>query len=220
MILPALLLLLAPAADGAPIYVTGRTWAPFISPMGEPFRARTTADDTLRLWFAAADRDGDGRLTLAEMVADADRFFTRLDEQGDGAIDPQDVIRYEWEIAPDVQLATPERRAPGSPKPPPEAVRRPREAGETLQGAARYALLNLPQPVAAADSDFNRSITRAEFRAAATARFALLDPARSGALDLAALELLRAKVFAEAKKRARRKVKPGEEEDERVGTPL
>jgi hypothetical protein len=29
-----------------PIVVKGHAWAPFISPMGEPFRARTIDDDT------------------------------------------------------------------------------------------------------------------------------------------------------------------------------
>ena len=33
-----------------------------------------------------------------------------------------------------------------------------------LQGAARYGLLNIPQPVAGADADFNRAITLDEFR--------------------------------------------------------
>ena len=39
--------------------------------------------------------------------------------------------------------------------------------GGGLQGAARYALLNIPEPVAAADTDFNRGITLEEFRQAA-----------------------------------------------------
>src|SRR5690349_20909823 len=62
--------LLAPAtlasAAGAqvtprtPINVVGHAWAPFISPMGEPFRAHTKADNTLAMWFSQADRNGDG----------------------------------------------------------------------------------------------------------------------------------------------------------------
>ena len=54
MPLSLLLVLLAPAAtvpSSAPITVTGHAWAPFISPMGEPFRARTPDDDTLADWF-------------------------------------------------------------------------------------------------------------------------------------------------------------------------
>ncbi|MEO6433760.1 MAG: hypothetical protein ABIO29_07270 [Sphingomicrobium sp.] len=224
MIIPVLLAISAAApAQEAPILIVGRTWAPFISPMGEPFRAKTTTDDTLRLWIAKADANRDGAVSLAEMLADADRFFTRLDDGGDGALGPDDIIRYEWEIAPDIQIGSPQRRAPGVPAPPkpPETARRKFDYKDApLQGAARYALLNFPQPVAAADSNFDRSITRAEFRAAATYRFQLLDTGHSGALTFASLDAQRAKVFADAKKRAKRKVKPGEEDDERVGGPL
>jgi len=73
------MLLLGIVASGAqaqvspksPITVTRHQWAPFISPMGEPFRARTPTDDTLADWFAKADRNHDGVLTANEMVADA-----------------------------------------------------------------------------------------------------------------------------------------------------
>ena len=51
------------------------------------------------------------------------------------------------------------------------------------QGAARYALLNMPEPVAAADADFNRAITLAEFRQAALDRFQLLDKKHAGHAD-------------------------------------
>ena len=61
------LLILAAACAGrspsTPINVTGHAWAPFISPMGEPFRARTATDDTLADWFYQADRNHDGYLT-------------------------------------------------------------------------------------------------------------------------------------------------------------
>ena len=62
--------------------------------------------------------------------------------------------------------------------------------GGARQGAARYSLLNIPEPVAAADADFNRSITLDEFRTAALARFQLLDTARQGRLSLAQLEAI------------------------------
>ena len=73
MLLPAIILsLLASAAPeqpspSSPILVTGHAWAPFISPMGEPFRARSTAEDTLAKWFAQADRNHDGVLTVDEI---------------------------------------------------------------------------------------------------------------------------------------------------------
>ena len=44
----AALALAAQADDEPPITVLGLPWAPFISPMGEPFRARSSGDDPLR----------------------------------------------------------------------------------------------------------------------------------------------------------------------------
>ncbi len=46
---------------------------------------------------------------------------------------------------------------------------------EGLQGAGRFGLLNIPEPVASTDGDFNRTITQAEFVAAADRRFDMLD---------------------------------------------
>ena len=52
-------------------------------------------------------------------------------------------------------------------------------------------MLNIPEPVAAADTDFNRAVTLDEFRQAALTRFALLDSAHQGRLTLPQLEALR-----------------------------
>ena len=226
----------APASPSAPITVTGRPWAPFISPMGEAFRAHTAADDTLAKWFYQADRNHDGYLTAAEMQADADRFFATLDTTPDGQIDPDELAHYEWEIAPEIQVMSKTRRTPGQPAPvvkaeadddhPRERQREQRKrreeayaslglAGE-LQGAARYSLLNIPEPVAAADTDFNRAVTREEFRQAALGRFQLLDSAHQGRLTLAELEALPHAPDPDRKKRKREK----DARDIRVGNPL
>lgn len=238
MPLSLLLVLLAPAAtvpSSAPITVTGHAWAPFISPMGEPFRARTPDDDTLADWFGQADRDHDGVLTAEEMRADAERFFGKLDSNHDGEIDPDELANYEYEIAPDIQVMSSTKRAPGTPAPASRQSRNPDDEmsrdrqnarrdqdyarlgiGGALQGAARYGLLNLPEPVAAADSDFNRGVTLDEFRQAAIARFQLLDTTRSGALTLAQLQAMRPAPTDKAQRRTRRE----DADDTRIGNPL
>jgi len=221
--IPLLIALMAAAPAEEKIVVTGHGWAPFISPMGEPFRAKTKADDTLAMWFTKADLNRDGWLTVEEMQADARRFFLRLDDDEDGAIGPDELVHYEWEVAPDVQLSSRARSAPGI-IPPKEKKRDrpdPRRRDPFLQGAARYSLLNLPEPVAAADANFNRSITLAEFERAASDRFSLLDTARRGSLNLPELVQLRERMIAEAAKKDRRRQRPGEDEDDqRVATPL
>jgi hypothetical protein len=208
-----LVAMLAPAQppQPAPITVIGHPWAPFISPMGEPFRAHTPTDDTLADWFRKADRNGDGLLTADEMQADAERFFAKLDTDHDGEIGPDEISAYEYQVAPEIQAMSRTRRPPGQPAPVTtdsddndsagdRTSSRHRRHGEevdaslglagALQGAARYSLLNMPEPVAAADTDFNRSITLDEFRQAAIARFDLLDSAHRGSLTLTDLKAL------------------------------
>jgi hypothetical protein len=218
----------ATAADDPPITVTGRPWAPFISPMGEPFRARVAGEDTLARWFNKADRNRDGVLTSDEMEADADRFFARLDTDRNGQIEPEELMQYEWEVAPEIQVASRWKRSRPAAESPAqassrEATRRrdqvervPSSDGLAygLQGAARYALLNIPQPVAAADTDFDRAITLGEFRHAARYRFQLLDSKRQGRLTLPGLADL-----LPSPSRTGRLAKP-RKNDTRVGVPL
>ena len=229
----AIVAFLAAAAqpEAAPIMVRGYAWAPFISPMGEPFRAKSTSDNTLAMWFYQADRNRDGLLTRNEMQADADRFFATLDLNHDDEIDPDELANYEWEVAPEIQVNSKWRRSRGDPLPTKvenKNKRAKREqdwtnvgwhgggSNDLLEGAARYSLLNMPQPVAAADADFNRGISLTEFRHAAAQRFGMLDTKGAGALNLAELVAL-----VPTKPSGRFRPKPAKKvPDKRVGTPL
>ena len=199
-------------AEDGPITVRGYPWAPFISPMGEPFRSRAANDDPLARWFGGADRDADGTLTLAEMESDAARFFATLDLDGDRQILPPEFVSYEWETAPEIQVNS-RWRDPRGEGP---SIRKGRRSGGYdpygLQGAARYALLNIPQPVVSADADVNRAVTPEEFRQAAALRFGLLDRNSSRGLDLAEL---RAQLPPTRKDQRRSK---HDDPDKRVGT--
>jgi len=215
------------AAQEPPITVTGYPWAPFISPMGEPFRGGANRVAPIARWFGQADRNRDGALTADELQADADRFFARLDSNEDGQIDPQELNAYEWEIAPDIQVNSNWKRPRGQPAPAavkPKRGDRGRKPGEDghdgyqidgLQGAARYGLLNIPQPVASADADFNRVVTLVEFRQAASYRFGLLDNRGLGGLSLQELEG-RLPARPEGKRAKPRK----DAVDRRIGLPL
>jgi EF hand domain-containing protein len=59
-----------------------------------------------------------------------------------------------------------------------------RKAPRIWEGAAAYGLLAEPEPVAAADTDLDGRITKAEFQAAAERRFKLLDKRKDGKLTL------------------------------------
>ena len=209
------LLLSAALAEDAPITVKAYPWAPFISPMGEPFRSHTAGEAPIAGWFAKADANHDGSLTADEMLADADRFFKKLDGDQDGRIDREEMKTYEWEIAPEIQVNSDWRRprGGGSWKQPDDAHDGYHASG--LQGAARYGVLNLPQPVAGADADYNRIVTLAEFRQAASYRFTLLAGQEQGRIGLAELEE-RLPIRPKGKRAKRKK----DEKDTRIGLPL
>ncbi len=148
----------------------------FIAPMGQPFRAAADASDPMGTWIAQADADRDGTVSRAEFLKDADAFFTRLDTDRDGELIPSEISAYEMTL-PETRLYVP--RGVGAPAP-----RQKRKKDERYDvpaaGAGRYAFLNIPQPVASADADFNRGVTRAEVAAAAADRFARIDAMQAG----------------------------------------
>lgn len=166
----------------------------FISPSGEPFRGASGLAD----WFALADRDGDTLLTLAEFRLDAENHFRRLDRDGDGRIDGFENQAYERDVVPEItRLRLPgEAASAAADGSAPERPRRAwfgRAAPSERQGAARYGLLNIPQPVRNADTDLSGRVTWAEWGQAAERRFQTLDADGDGVLTLAALEALRSR---------------------------
>lgn len=179
----------------------------FISPMGEPFRG----PDGFGTWLAGADADHDGAVTLAEFRADAERFFRVLDTDGNGFIDGFEMQAYERDRVPEIASMGVDdggrgakrgffggggRRGGGGGAPPTPAggeTGKPPGAGQAFKaggrdGAARYSLLNIPQPVAQADEDWNGRVTLAEWDHVATRRFALLDKASTGRLTRDSLQ--------------------------------
>lgn len=168
-----------PASASPPeITVTGRARpAPvlvgppvFISPMGEPFRSQDALSGAEH-WFAQASHDG--ALTRDEFRADAARFFATLDTDRDAMLGPDEIDRYETEIAPEVRVLSTYGDASlaradsdGTVKEPPYPTR---------LGAGRYGYLGMPEPVVYADINFDRAISRQEFEQTADRRFAMLD---------------------------------------------
>ncbi|MEG3172726.1 EF-hand domain-containing protein [Sphingomonas sp. ZB1N12] len=172
----------------------------FISPMGEPFRASLKPGAARDLWFAGADTDGDGRITLAEFQHDAARFFGVLDRGKDGEIDPEDIAYYENVLVPEIRVASGgrgsrsrsgggERGRGGSGRSGSQGMQFGNGDGKKSAavvheriGAGRFGFFDLPEPVISADANLNRGIDAGEFAKAAATRFAALDRNRDGAL--------------------------------------
>lgn len=183
----------APAAAEAP---SGRPRI-FIAPSGEPFH--TYGTDPVAQWFAGADKNGDGKLDLAEFTADFLRFFDQLDVNHDGAIDGIERTRYENQVAPEtlggsfieeVQQDDGDQGGAGvdgfgGDDSGASTVSKPKPLyGSNPTGAARFDLLGLPEPVAAMDTELRGRITRKMATEAAQLRFNVLDSLHRGYLTL------------------------------------
>ena len=156
----------------------------FISPMGEPFRSKDDRSGAEH-WFAQADADGNGRLTLEEFEADAFRFFATLDTDKSDDIGPIELDHYEDYVAPEVKVTNSwgdpnkgKMDKDGNYVPPPYPER---------MGAGRIAYLAIPEPVIYADTNFDRGVDKREFNIAAEKRFKMLDRNGDGALSRAEL---------------------------------
>ena len=212
--LPALLAAAKPKLPAdAPICARPGTPPVFLSPMGEPFRAAPGQPYPSAVWFAGADKDHDGAVSRDEMVADALRFFDVIDRNHDGRLTPDEVGTYESVIAPETSIYSarpddyfyrPRRRQDRG------AMADSRDYGGPM-GAGRYAWLNVPEPVVAADQDVDRIITRDEFATAAASTFTRLDLLNRGRLQLDSLPRTPAQLAIEGPCRAPKK---GRDRDE------
>ncbi len=143
----------------------------FISPPGEPFRAAPGQGEPRTAWLRLVDPDADGVIAADALVADARRYFAVLDRDRDGAIEGAEVTVYENTIVPEILS--------GGGGPP--------GAGGGLQGAARFGLLNDPQPIRSADFNLDYRVTLAEYERKARETFARLDANRDGVLRVSEL---------------------------------
>jgi hypothetical protein len=155
----------------------------FISPMGEPFRGTLAAPPEMA-WFDQVDANHDGTLTDAEMIADAGRFFKTLDVDGSGEIDPIEIERYETDIAPEVRsgeisVQQSQDDTAGDLAGGPSGM----ERYQTRRGAVMFSYFGFPEPVMAADANFNRGVTLREFQLAAVQRLGMLDKNNDGMLQ-------------------------------------
>lgn len=151
----------------------------FISPVGEPYRSEDKVSGA-ELWFAACDTDHDGRMTYAEYMANAERFFAKLDADHNGEIGPEEIERYETQIAPEVRVVS--TGANWQPHGDDESGAPAEDPYPQRIGAGRFSYIDLPEPILAMDANFDRGISHKEFQDAARRRFVALDADTNGVL--------------------------------------
>ncbi|HEX4180360.1 MAG TPA: hypothetical protein VHY32_06185 [Caulobacteraceae bacterium] len=204
----------------------------FISPFGQPFRAKNGAPYPVADWFKQADKNADGKLDRAEFLADASFFFDALDVNKQGVLGPFEVQRYERRIAPEilgfrVKVAENQTRrvaglfggslwlAQGGPGGqgitgvlPPDAApdsqdgpKIPHSIDESHNGASPFSFFDQPEPVTAADMEFNGYIKKKNFLKLAGVHFDSLDHKERGYLVLAELPKTHVQVVLEHARR-------------------
>ncbi|MFV3074114.1 EF-hand domain-containing protein [Niveispirillum fermenti] len=156
-----------------------------VSPLGEPL-GPPGADpapyrQAMREWFARTDKDGDGKLSLAEIQAEADRVFPLYDLNGDGQITSAELTSY--------RVSTPFHALPadtGRRLRPGRIDMTPDEAASlTREGKGRPQYRMGIDPVMAADTNADFRVTREELRAEAARRLSMMDRNDDGAITLA-----------------------------------
>lgn len=164
----------------------------FIAPSGETFRAPAGEPYPVARWFAGADANHDGKLTEVEFDADFMRYFNSLDLDHDGVVDSTELERYE-QSTPELHtgaFAVDSYDAGGGEDE--NGEKRARSLGSYMganspQGAGRFDLLRIPEPVASMDVTLKGRVNRQEAQDAAEYRFSLLDDQHRGYLALADL---------------------------------
>jgi hypothetical protein len=163
----------------------------FISPSGEPFTAPVEAPFPIVKWFNRMDKKGDGKVDLEEFRADASAFFDVLDRNHDGVISQAEIQVYEHVIVPQILNQN------GVPSPIEDDT--PQKLTPD-QGAAYYGLFQEPEPVMAADRNFDFLVSRKEFLDQADRHFRALDVKAKGYLALTDLPQTPAEKAAHAKR--------------------
>lgn len=182
--LAGLCLALASCGGGGDKYRPGIRYNP-ISPLGEPLAAPTRDADAYRAamrdWFTRTDTDHDGKLSLAEFTAEADRVFPLYDLNRDGFVTSYELTQYRVGLPTHTAPADSGRRLrPGRIDMTPDEAATARVDG---RGRADYRMGI--DPVMSADSNADFRVTPEELRAEATRRHAIMDKNGDGFVSLA-----------------------------------
>lgn len=180
---------------------------PTFSPNGEPLLPPQYPQDceaAIDQWFDRMDSSHTGKVTLAQLTADAERQYRLMDMRHDGKVTAEELSRYRLKVMGGhyLSVSTPgeavrigrgsdDEARPGDRLDEPVDDDRPRgKHGEDRRPVDAYAALvsDQPDPVMAADTDLDGSVTWDEFRALVSQNFAEFDRDHTGFMTKSEVE--------------------------------
>lgn len=144
----------------------------FIAPSGQPYRSKAGEPYPVVAWFEAADTNHDGKVDREEFKAEAVAFFHKMDLRKDGIIDDEIIALYEKKLVPEMLTGVDN----------PELMNTTDKNAK--RGAAPYELINVAEPLRAADRSFRGRVTLQDMQAQADLNFDYLDEDKKGFLTL------------------------------------
>jgi Ca2+-binding EF-hand superfamily protein len=167
---------------------------PTFSPNGEPLVGAPwpgDCKDALGVWFDRIDTDHDGRLTLVELLADAQRQFKLMDLRHDGKVTAEELSTYRQKVmggkygvysTRDADRADEEwDDVPNGGRDVAGSRRRDDRPSPRIDAFAAMST-DEPDPVMSADTDLDGSVTWDEFRVLVAQNFADLDKKHAGSI--------------------------------------
>jgi hypothetical protein len=172
---------------------------PTFSPNGEPLIGGNwppVCEDAMAAWFDRVNASHDGKLTYAQLEADAQRQYALMDLRHDGKVTAAELSAYRLKVMGGhfLSVSTPGQhntleRDPNDPSGldasrafgDPEG-RRKKDDDESRKRIDAFAALTTdqPDPVMTADTDLDGSVTWDEFRALVAQNFADFDKQHKG----------------------------------------
>jgi len=180
----------------------------FVSPSGQPFRAKPGEPYPVAAWRAQADKDHDGKISSDEFLADAVGFFRVLDRNHDNYISSPENTFYETQVAPEITMVDPRIDQPTnfhSETDSEMGVDKDPSLGKyqkSIQGASQYGVIDEPQPIRGADANYDFRISLDEWNTASMQRFTVLDANGDGFITPDELPKTPAQRALEAPKKA------------------
>lgn len=173
---------------------------PTFSPNGEPLvppQWPLACDDAISAWFDRLDTAHTGTLTLAQLQADAEKQYRKMDMRHDGKVTAEELSKYRLALMGGhyLSVSTPGKNGVAgreADEDDPEASDLDRAFGDPTRRhkdddhrpVDAYAALvtDQPDPVMSADADLDGSVTWDEFRTLVAQNFAEFDKDHAGVI--------------------------------------